>query len=120
MEDEKTVQSVVAPIQALIIGTGDGGSTQQVVHTPAGQPNIVVTYITPLVALFVRFVDTFLTVLVATMTAGMTTSIIPAHDFFDLLCKCASLSVAGAVLGLLKDLLTVFTSLKQKFPLLGA
>lgn len=71
-------------------------------------------------ALLVRFINAFLTMLVALTSAGMTTNIIPAKDFMDLVLKCATLSVAGAGLGLMKDLVTIFGKLEQKIPLLRA
>lgn len=109
----------IQPVQAVIIGTGDG-TVKQVIETPAGQPDLIVTYIGPVLAILVRFVNTFLTILVGLVSAGMTTNIIPAHDFVELVWKCAQLSVAGAGFGLLKDLVTVFGKLEQKFPLLRA
>ncbi len=120
--EDKLVTTAMAPVQIMAIGTGTGtgGPKEQLVETPEGQPDVLVRYITPLVAILVSAAYTFLTVLVPTVSAGMTTNLIPATDFMDLLGKCASLSVAGAGLDILKNLITLFTTLKQKFPILGA
>lgn len=107
-QDQKTV----------IGGTGDGTIKQQLIITPAGQPNQMVSFVPTALAVLVRFVDTFLTVMVATIGAAATTNIITAPDFMALLAKCASLSVAGAVIGMMKDLIVIAGRLKKKFPLL--
>lgn len=121
-EELKDVTTAMPPVQAMVIGTGTGtgGPTHQLVETPEGQPDVVVRYITPFVAILVSAIYSFLVVLTSTMTAGMTTNIIPASDFLDLLTKSATVSVAGAGLDILKNLVTLFTTLKQKFPILGA
>lgn len=55
--------------------------------------------------------------LVGLLSAGMTTNLIPSSDFIHLVFKCATLSLAGAALGLLKDIVTIFGKLEQKYPL---
>lgn len=115
----KVAPSLIEPVNALVIssGTGDG---KAVIETPDGHPNIVIQVVTPLAAILFRFANSFLTMLVSLVSAGMTTNIIPASDFYHLVMKCAILSVAGAGLGFLKDLVTIFSKLEQKFPLLRA
>lgn len=118
MPDEKL--EPMQPVQVSIIGTGDGGApltTGTTASTPDHQPNLVVRVITPLTALIVRFVNTYLTTLVGLVAAGMTSNIIPATDFGHLVLACAKLSIAGAGLGALKDLLTIFSGLERKYPL---
>ena len=110
------------PVTVAIIGTGDGGTplTSGVTAvTPGHQPNLIVTLVTPLVAILVRFVNQFLTTLVGLVGAGMTPAggrILHADDFVHLVLTCASLSIAGAGFALIKDCVTIFSKLEQKYP----
>jgi len=119
--DEKTTLSrPVEPVTVAIIGTGDGGKlpTGTEAVTPGQHaPNIVVQVVGPLLAITIRFVNAYLTAISGLILAGMATQIIPARDFVDLVWKCAGLSVAGAGLEQIKDLITVFGGLEKKFPL---
>jgi hypothetical protein len=112
---------VVPPISAAIVATGGIGGfipPGTTALTPgATQPNVLITVITPLTAIMVRFVNAFLTTLVGLVTAGATTNIIPASDFYHLVLKCAGLSVAGAGIDAMKNILTIFTKLEAKYPL---
>lgn len=120
--DEKMTSSrPVEPMTVTVIGTGDGKvlPTGTEAKTPgANQPNLVVSVISPIKAIAIRFVNVFLTSLLGILTGAMATDVIPAPDFMHLVYKCAGLSVAGAVVGLIKDLITVFGRLEQKNPLL--
>ena len=122
MPSEKaTLSRPVEPMVVAVIGTGDGTRipTGTEVKMPgANQPNLVVAVIGPVKAISIRFANTFFTVLLGILTGSLATNVIPATDFFNLLWKCVGLSVAGAVVGLLKDLVTVFGRLEQKNPLL--
>lgn len=121
-EDAKiTASRPVEPVQVAVIGTGDGG------HLPTGteavtpgqnQPNIVVNVVRPIFAIFVRFMNVFLPVFLGVLTGAMATDVIPASDFLHLALRCASLSVAGASVSALKDIITIFGKLEQKYPLL--
>ncbi len=112
---------LMEPVRALVYGAGTGdGRETHIIQTPEGQPNIIATYVSPLVGIIARFLVAFLTSIVGLITAGTTTSVIPAHDFRDLLLKCASLSIGIAIVGLMKDLVTIFTSVSEKFPLMRA
>lgn len=120
-----TAASPLAPVSVTVIGTSEvaGGPAPMVsgtiATTPAtNQPNLAVTVISPFLAIGIRFVNTYLTILVGLVAAGMTSDAIPSTDFFNLVLKCAGLSVAGAGIGLLKDTLTIFSRLEGKFPLL--
>lgn len=118
-ETEKTVTAPVENLAVTIIGTGDGGArTGTVAVTPGLQPNLIVNVVGPLMAILVRFLNAYFTMLVGLVSAGMATNIIPAADFWHLVLKCAQLSIAGAGLGFLKDLVTVFGRLEAKYPLL--
>jgi len=111
------------PVKVSIVGTGDTGNgglpaTGTVAHTPgAHNPNLIVEIVPPIVALLVRFGNVYVGNLVGLLAAGMTSNAIPAPDFWHLLMKCASLAVAGAVVLMLKDVVTVFGKLEQRFPL---
>lgn len=119
---EKVTESrPVAPVQMAVIGMGDTGKipAQGVEAKTEGAhvPNFVVNVVSPFMAILIRFVNTFVTTLVALMTAGGMTGAIPANDFLHLLAACAMLSISVAVMGSLKDVVTIFGKLEQKFPL---
>jgi hypothetical protein len=113
----------ITTVTVLAIGTGSGPGSPapaQLVETPAGHKDVIITFITPVVAITVGFVVTFLTVLLAVIAAaGASPDMIPFADFMQLLTKAAKVALTGASINLLKDLLTLFTSLKSRFPLLG-
>lgn len=122
--EEKTALPAAIPAEQVTIigGTGAGTPIQTgtVVATPDHQPNLVVTVITPAVAIAVRFANLFLTTLLGLVAAGMTPiggKLLYTSDFTHLILLSASLSLPGAGLGLIKDLITVFGKLEGKFPL---
>lgn len=110
----------------VIAGTGDGRLPTELHGTLLPTPgsansNIVAIVVQPLVALLVRTIHTYLTTLVGLVTAAMTPygqAIMPTSDFFDLLQKTALLALVPAIVGLLKDCLTIFGRLEGKFPLM--
>lgn len=117
---EKTITGPIEPVSVAIIGTGNGGlpATGTVATTPGSHnPNLIVTVVSPIVALLVRFLNVYLGNLVGLVTAGVTSNAIPAQDFLHLVEKCAGLAVAGAVILSLKDIVTIFAGLEKKFPL---
>jgi hypothetical protein len=87
------------------------------VKTPAGEPNLMLNIVSPIVAIIVRFIHTYLTTVVGLITAGMVTDVLPAREFADLVKVCAQLSLAGAVIGALKDTITILGKLEGKYPL---
>lgn len=111
-------------------GTGLQPGTEVKVETPAGQPNASIQVVGPLVALFVRFGHLyFLTLsgiiggaITAHALAGSDTTqqqlLIHYADFGDLVWKSAQLSLAVPGVGLIKDLVTIFGKLEQRFPFL--
>lgn len=109
----------IEPVNVTVIGNTKGAplESETIAVTPDHQPNIVITVITPLMAIVVRFLNAYFTMLVGLIAAGMTSNIIPASDFMSLVWTCAKLSIAGAGLGALKDCVTVFGRLEQKYPL---
>lgn len=117
---EKLVTGPVEPVHIAIIGTGDGGlpATGTIATTPGPyNPNIVVKVVNPLMGLLVRFLNVYLGNLVGLITAGMTSNAIPAPDFLHLVMRCAGLALAGAVVLSLKNIVTIFAGLEQKYPL---
>ncbi len=114
----------IAPVSVTIVGTGDGSIPIEkglVAVTPDHQPNLVVNVVSPLVALAVRFGNVYGTVLLGLLGAAVTPSgahILGAGDFGHLLENCASLSLAPAVIDLIKNLVTIFGRLESKYPLL--
>lgn len=118
------IKTATEPIQPVVItvigGTGDGGApltTGTVATTPDHQPNIVLTVVTPLVAILVRFINVYVGMVVGLLGTAMTSNAIPAPDFWHLFLKCASLAIGGAVVLSMKDIVTIFGKLEGKFPL---
>lgn len=114
----------IQPVTVTVIkGTGDGGTPLQTgvtATTPDHLPNIVVTMISPLVAICIRFANTFLVSLSGLLVAAMTpagSSLLYTSDFWHLLITCANLSIPVAGLGFIKDCATIFGKLEGKFPL---
>lgn len=105
-------------VVATVDTTGGKLPERAYAETPGtATPNVIVQVVGPALAIFIRFINTYLTTLVGLVAAGMTSDIIPASDFVSLVWKCAQLSIAGAGLGLLKDLVTIFGKLETKYPL---
>jgi hypothetical protein len=116
-----TVTEMLPAVPVTVIGTGDGLVSGTRATTPPDQPNILINAVQPIVAIAVRFINTFLTVLVGLVIAGMTPAggkLLYSSDFFHLVLTCANLSLPAAGLGLIKDLVTVFGKLEGKYPLL--
>ena len=106
----------IDPVTVTVIGT-DGLHKDTVATTPGLQPNLIITVIGPVLAIVIRFGNLFLTTLVGLVSAGMVSDVIPAGDFAQLVLACAKLSVSVAGLGAIKDTVTIFGRLEQKFPL---
>lgn len=120
-EDKTTASRPVPDVQVAVIGTGD---TKKLVSgteatTPnAHQPNIVVNVVTPIFALIIRFINVFLPVFSGVLLGALGTGLIPANDFLHLVYKCAGLSLSGTAVAFIKDLITIFGKLEQKYPIL--
>lgn len=120
-DDDKTAP--LAPVAVTVIDTGGHGVAAlkdgTIAETPSkATPNLAVTVIGPVMAIFIRFLNAYLLTLVGLVGAGLTSDAIPATDFVQLVVKCAALSLAGPGFGVLKDLLTIFGRLESKYPLL--
>ena len=118
--DEKSVLATIEPTVVTVIGgTGDGSplTTGTVGTTPDHQPNLVVTVVTPIVAIAIRFLNSYVTTLIGLVTVGITTNALPAADFGHLVLRCATLSIAGPAVAFAKDLVTILGNLERKYPL---
>ena len=122
MAEEKIVSTPIAPIVVAVVGTTEGGvatplTTGTVAVTVDHMPNIVVRVVTPLAALVIRFLNVYIGTVIGLLSAGMTSNVLPAADFQHLLLKCMGLAIAGSVVLMLKDIVTIFGRLEQKYPL---
>src|SRR5688572_22885280 len=99
---EKSITEVMPPVSVTVVGTGDGLVKGAKAVTPPDQPNIVVNVVTPIVALLVRFLHTYIGMVVGLLGVSMTSDAIPAADFGQLLWKCCGLAIGGAVVLSLK------------------
>ena len=119
------------PITLIGPGTPDEGERRgvnpiptgmtMVARTPDHHPDLVVSFITPALAILVRFVNTFLVQFVGLLVAAMTPAgghVLYTHDFLHAVVLCANLALPGAGLGLAKDLVTIFGRLEGRYPLL--
>lgn len=124
VDGKMTESRPVEDVKIAVVGTGDGSrlSPGTVAETPgAHQPNVVVDVVSPALAIGIRAGNLFLQTLIGLLVAAMTpagASLLYTSDFVHLLGTCASLALPVTVLGSLKDLLTIFGRLEQKFPLL--
>lgn len=122
-DDKTTLSRPVEPVQVAVIGTGDvkrlPSGTEAVTPGP-NQPNLVTNVVQPAVAILVRFVNLFGVQFVGLIVAGMTPAggkLLYTSDFLHMLVVCANLSLPGALLGMFKDIVTVFGRLEHKYPL---
>lgn len=102
-------------VKVTVVGTGMASElANNAVATTAGvQPNIIVEVVGPIRALVVRFIHAFLVTFGGAIGAGAS-GILPASD----LETAAKLALAAAAVGFVKDLVTVFGRLENKYPLI--
>lgn len=107
---------------AVVAGSGTStGDGRILVTTPGHGPDWLVKVISPAQAIAVRFVNTFGVQFIGLVTAAMTPvggHLLYTRDFLHMAVTCASLALPGALLGLAKDIFTVFGKLEGKYPLL--
>ncbi len=118
-EGKTTASRPVNPVVVTVIGTGDAGRlpTGTVARTDGvHQPNVITTVVTPLLLLLLRGSKAFMVSFVGVIGVGGPTGIIPAHSFWDLALKAASLSVGVGFMAVANALVEVLTKLDQKFP----
>jgi hypothetical protein len=110
-----TTGSAATPQAAAVDGVING----TIARTPAGQPNLLVNVVPPMVAIAVRFANSFLTTFVGLITAagiGVGAGAIGA-DFETVLQASAVSSLVVAGVETLKNLITIFGRLEGKYPL---
>lgn len=122
MTEVKTVVETVESVPVTLIGTGDGNgaplSSGVTAITPDHLPNLIINIVSPIRAIVIRFLNQFFTSLFGLVGAGLAGSErLHAPDFWHLVLICSSLSVAGAGVALIKDLVTIFGKLEGKYPL---
>lgn len=121
MTETKMQTEPIPPVQLAIVGgTGSGGSplTAGIAVTPDHQPNFAYQIISPLMAIAVRFGNTFCVSLVGSFTTGgLTDKIIPHADIVQLVHSSIMIAICIAGVGALKDSATIFMGLEKKFPL---
>ncbi len=126
MADDKTDVVAVPTVTVAVVGTGDGGLTHPlhdtIAVTPDHLPNVSVKVIAPLVAIGVRFGNIYLNSLSGFLVAATMTpqgaKLLGGREFSHTLYVCAGLAVAPAMVGFVKDLVTIFGKLEGKYPLL--
>lgn len=108
------------PTRAVVV-SGHAFKLGQTLQTPYGQPNVVLTVITPLMAILVRASKAYIQTLLGLLSAsafGMASTVLPAGDFMHTLKVCAGLSVASGVMSALTNISLLLTALGDKFPVL--
>jgi hypothetical protein len=91
-----------------------------VVTTPDHLPNLLVQVFTPLMAIVARAGVVFFQSMSGLVVVGGTTGLIPAHDFLELVAKSANLSLCVVGASVISSLVTIFSNLEKRFPLLRA
>lgn len=108
-----------APVRVSVIGRA---ATHEIAATTGGveTPNVVLRIVGPMLAVLIRFVHEFLTSFVGTLTAGVTVDGLIAGGNMQLVVKGALIIAATtAGIGALKNLITIFGNLGQKYPLIS-
>lgn len=112
----------VAVVGTSLAGTGDGGlapsPARLEAETPEGSPDLLVRVVSPLMAIAVRYINTFLvsfTGLLGAQSVGV--KIFTATELHDVMAAAAWASIWVANMGLLKNLVTIFGKLEGKYPL---
>lgn len=110
------VEGEFRPVQVAVIGRTEGPSTIQA--TTAGQyPNVVFHVIGPARAIFIRFIRLWLGSFTTTIPTGATGLVDLGPTFPAIVKAAAVIATIAALLGLAKDLFTIFSGLESKYPL---
>lgn len=116
-------------VQTVVIGTGtgDGGPSKLIGTTRGDRPDIVAQVIGPIAAVLIRFVKNFLVGLssftgLSTFASGFLTEQTTADSVVAVLQQldlhmAVMLALVPALGGVIKDLITIFSGLEQKYPL---
>ncbi len=106
---------------SAVVVSGVVNPTGQLLSTPEGHADIVITVITPLAAILVRAAKSYVQTLVGLLAAGglgMASQTLPPGDFWHMLRACAGLSLASGVMSLLTNVSVLLTALGDRFPIL--
>lgn len=115
-----TLTAVIPPVTVTVIKDKETLPSGTVIPMPGDHPNIIQNVVTPFVAILVRAINLFLITLSGLITGGLTpagSKLLGAPDFYHLILISAGFAVAPVGVGLIKDLITVFGKLEQKYPL---
>lgn len=120
------------PVTISIVGTGhsEGGGVAPtpsgtIATTPGTQPNLIINVITPLRAIFVRFVNVFLVAFLGVLGGDQAADIVGAVTSTEIdlfgstsLVKMAFWSaLSAATMATIKNFATIFGRLEGKYPL---
>lgn len=120
-------QPMIEPVHVTVLGgTGSGEATTRELVTPAGQPNVIATFIPTATALVVRWIDAFLTTFLAISGVGAAISIeairnlVPTHSALGgaVMEEAIFYAFVTATFGMIKDLTVIVGKLKARYPLL--
>lgn len=121
MADTPATPTVENPVTISIIGTGSGTGggvaptpDGTVAKTPAGQPNLRIQVITPVIAIVVRALNVFATTFVGALGAGAV-GVAPSTWTWK---AAAGIALGAAILETAKNSITIFNRLEGKWPLL--
>lgn len=113
------------PVTISIVGTGNGTGggdaptpNQTIAKTPGEGPNLLVNVVPPMMAVLVRFLNTFLTSFVGLLTAagfGVGTTL--GANLQGTIREAATVSLVIAAMATLKNLITIFGRMEGKYPL---
>jgi hypothetical protein len=120
-EASRLKQEYPDAISATVPVLTTSGTDGAIVQTPAGQPDLRVTVMSPLVQIFVRGLRTYLQALLGLLVvalagpAAMMPSVAP-RDFLAALQLAAGLALAPAAISVLQNLVEFLASVDQMFP----
>jgi hypothetical protein len=125
-EDNGTVG--MEPLHVTIMGgTGDGGVRQQTIVTPAGQQNVIATFIPTTYGLVLGWIDSFIKSFLSISGIGAVANIdalkaiLPNHSALGgtVIEEAIFYAFVIATFGLLADIGKIVSKLREKYPLFG-
>lgn len=111
MADERPSQQIMVVTPT---GTGDSGQKTQVIATPHGQPDLVVSYVKPIVPILVRAGYAFFTALSGSVVAGESGA---AH--VEAWRTSLTFALGAALVSVVLNMVTIFSQLEKKYPIIG-
>lgn len=122
--DEITIATMGTPaVHENTTGTTTGGGKVVMLETQASQPNVKLNVIRPAIALLVGFIHQFGTTFLACLTAaglgvGVGALVNVHAPIQDVVTGAAWVALISAGLDLVKNVVSVFGELRNKYPLL--